>query len=502
MIDAYAGTPAALWWSTGDHEIYQFETQHGEILGEHPATGDDFAAQNTRHLIHTNGGPLTTLIELCRKANLPFLPRVRMNSHYDIEPSDPGWSRFRREHPDLLIGLPDPSYPVGSIEHGIRTGLDFAHSQVRHHRAAIICELFEGFDVDGVELDFMRHPAFFRIDAAYQHRHLMTDLLRHVRQRMDQTARAKGKPIQLAVRVPPTLADSARIGLDVARWMAESLVDIVVVGGGFIPYETPIQEFVEVAQGKIAVYGSIESTRYADERNLRAIASHFWNAGAQGIQLYNFYTMGPEWNKRVLNQLASPQALQTLDKRYELDQTARFTTPYHCAFPVHNIEATFRYANPAAQLPVQLEPSLTERGVDLRLNVVDDLDSAAADNTLTRCTLSLRLDDLTPDDELSVTLNGQSLAWNSALVDFNGWMRQEIIADFWKEYPARTVEVKRDGVSVEYAVNTPLLHQGENIIEVSLKRNATSENSVILKGVELLIEYEPQGKLNTPNRSK
>ena len=28
--------------------------------------------------------------------------------------------------------------------------------------AAVICELFERFDVAGVELDFMRHPTYFR----------------------------------------------------------------------------------------------------------------------------------------------------------------------------------------------------------------------------------------------------------------------------------------------------------------------------------------------------
>ena len=30
---AYAGTGGALWWSTGDHEVYHFETEIGEIFG-------------------------------------------------------------------------------------------------------------------------------------------------------------------------------------------------------------------------------------------------------------------------------------------------------------------------------------------------------------------------------------------------------------------------------------------------------------------------------------
>ena len=64
--------------------------------------------------------------------------------------------------------------------------------------------------------------------------------------------------------------------------------------------------------------------------------------------------MSPEWNHRILNQLADPTVLQNLDKRYELDQTARFTPPYHCAYPVDNIEATFRYTSPPAQLPIAL----------------------------------------------------------------------------------------------------------------------------------------------------
>ena len=487
MVDVYAGTPTALWWSVGDHEIYNYETKIGELVGEHPATADQPLAKNIHHLIETTGGPLTTLIQLCREAQLPFFPRVRMNSHYDIEPADPGWGRFRTEHPELMIGMPDGDYPVGSLEHGIRTGLNFAFPQVREHRAAIICELFEHFDVDGVELDFMRHPAFFRIGEAYQHRHLMTDLLRHVRGRMQVKANEQSRDIQLAVRVPPTLADSARIGLDVAQWMRESLVDIVVVGGGFIPYETPIGEFAELAGEKISLYGCIESTRYADERNLRAIASHFWNAGADGVYLYNFYTTGPEWNRRVLNQLADPAELSKLDKRFELDQTARFTTPYHCAFPVHNIEATFRYANPATQLPVTLRPGLpgtgdAKSGVELQLNVVDDVGQTQA-----TCTLFLRFDGLSADDQLIVLVNGRLLAWDQARVSLDGWMRQEIEADFWNHYPVKTVGAKREGESVEWEVDPALLKAGMNQLAVALAGDEDRE--VWLKGVELLIEY-------------
>ena len=487
VVGAYAGCPAALWWNTGAPDVYTYETEIGELIGDHPESADGIVARNLRRLIETAGGPLSALIPLCRGAGLPFFARLRMNSHYDIEPDDPLWSDVRRQHPDWCIGMPDSGYPVGSLEHGIRTGFDFRHREVRNYRLAIIGELIERFELDGLELDFMRHPAFFRIAEAYQHRHLMTDLMREVRKRVAAAGAARNRPMQLAVRVPATLADAARIGLDVTRWMEEYLVDIVVVGGGFIPYETPIREFVDMAGDGIDVYGCIESTRYADEKNLRAIASHFYAGGAHGVQLYNFYTKGAEWNRRILNQLADPQTLVRLDKRYELDQTARFTTPYHCAFPVHNIEATFRYASPPAQLPVALESTVCGEGIELTLEVDDDLQTVP-ESRLPASLLTLRFAGLSPNARIDAALNGRPLSWTAARSSYEGWMRQEIEAEFWKVHPAATVEVRREGASVAWLLDRNVLRQGRNRLRVGIAAGAGEQ--AVLTGVELLLDYE------------
>ena len=34
VVAGYAGTGGAFWWSTGDHEVYHFETRIGEIFGQ------------------------------------------------------------------------------------------------------------------------------------------------------------------------------------------------------------------------------------------------------------------------------------------------------------------------------------------------------------------------------------------------------------------------------------------------------------------------------------
>ena len=40
-------------------------------------------------------------------------------------------------------------------------------------KADVILETIERFDVDGVELDFMRHPGYFKVEQAISNAYLM-----------------------------------------------------------------------------------------------------------------------------------------------------------------------------------------------------------------------------------------------------------------------------------------------------------------------------------------
>ena len=475
MIKPLADTPAALWWSVGDHEVYHYETQVGEIMGEGRELAelpDDLGrmAANVRHLIETSGGPLSVLVDLCRQAGVEFLPRVRMNSHYARDPTGADYGRFRREHPELLIGACEEDIPPGTIDWDIRTGKDFKFPQVRDYMYSIITELFERFDVDGVEMDFNRHPAFFRREESYQQRYMMTDLVRRVRTRMQEVGKERGRPIKLAVRVPPTLADGQRIGLDVAGWMRQGLVDIVTAGMGWIPFEMPIREFAEAARGtQVQVYGCIEALRpTVDDNVLRAAAARFWSAGA-GVYLYNFFHMPTEWNQRILNQLANPELLARLDKRYELDHTDRI------AYAGHG--GAFRNAVPAVQLPVALRQTRTGGGPALYLDIADELEAARADGALERCVLGLLVDNFAPVDELEVCVNGETLPWSASRTSSTGGMLR---------FPA--LEGRRN---IHYDLDSPPLKQGQNQLEIGLvSQGPRQTDAAVLVGVEVTIAYE------------
>ncbi|MCY3763458.1 MAG: hypothetical protein OXH50_19610, partial [Gemmatimonadetes bacterium] len=170
MIAPYEGSPVGVFlWSVGGHEVYDYETEIGERLGDEYGDGDLDERQrrqrdNLRYLTENHGGPVTVISRLCREAGMRFFPSVRMNEHYDIDEAAPNYGRLRRGHPELLIGHADGELPPGTLEWGIRTGLNYAEAGARAHMLRIIFELIDRFDIDGIELDFMRHPAFFRIE--------------------------------------------------------------------------------------------------------------------------------------------------------------------------------------------------------------------------------------------------------------------------------------------------------------------------------------------------
>ncbi len=492
MVDTYKNTPVdALLWCLGKREVYHYESQIGEIPTERRDQDQDQryvkAARTMSSLIEESGGPLTAMVKLCQKDGLDLFPSLRMNSHYAADPNAPGSGVFRREHPNVLIGKPGEELPKGSLEWGVRTGVDYVHPEVRSHMAAIICELMERFAINGIELDYMRHPTFFRPQDGYANRHLMTDLLRYVKRRRDEISEAQERSIDIAVRVPPTLEDSLRLGLDVPQWMSERLVDIVIAGGGFIPFDTPIRDFVEAAgTSGCLIYGCIENLRPAvEDEIIRGIASHFWAEGASGIYLFNFFGKSHEWKKRVLAEIADPDALSRLSKKFQIDQT-RFRPGEHRHWSTRDLhDYAFQNAVPAVQLPVVLAETHASSQPSLKLNVGDDVESASKNSMLLKALLTLQFDNMKGEDELEVTLNGQVLSSGSCKISYGTWNRLE-----WTGFPTRLSEVSHEGGTMEFELSCPPLQNGYNEIQVRLvQRTVGLSELLVLSTVEISLEY-------------
>ncbi|NUQ63063.1 MAG: hypothetical protein HUU20_11350 [Pirellulales bacterium] len=206
----------------------------------------------------------------CHQAGLLCYVTIRTNPCYPLKHA--GWpdesmarfynSRFWWDHPECRIRLKkdsDATHP----------NMSYAYAEVRARWLAILGEVLQR-DVDGVDLDFLRHPPFFGYDPplldAFAKRfgtdlrdlkdqdprwldlrcEIMTGFLREVRAAVDAAAQRKGRPLGLSARIDHRFG--REWGLDVAGWLREGLLDIVVVGqhslGG---YEMDLAPYVKMA---------------------------------------------------------------------------------------------------------------------------------------------------------------------------------------------------------------------------------------------------------------
>lgn len=488
MVGTYVDTPIdGFLWSVGGHDTYSYETDIGERFGEGYDNLDEAqqrSVDNLRYLVEHHGGPMQVISELCRRAGVEFFPSVRMNEHYDMDESGPQYSHLRRDNPEYLIGKGE-DIPGPTLEWGIRTGLDYAVPAVRSYMASIAVELVSRWDVDGIELDYMRHPAFFRIEEAYPNRYLMTDFIAYIRQQMDEIGEKKGKALDLIVRVPPTLRDCARIGLDIETWIKEELVDVVIAGGGFIPFETPIDEFVEAAEGTgVEIYGCLEALRpNLDELTMRAVAARYHEQGVSGLYLFNYFRLPQEWKRETLSRLIDGDALPRLDKRYEFDKRSRVR-------PTSQLGFSFQNAIPLTQLPTALELTVIGPSTLLTMSIADDLEGAKAEGALGECTIGFRLENAGDGDVINVKVNGSALDANDARRSSDGWSRNFYAPNMSHDSPAELTQTSEPGTVIEWTLDTPPLNSGKNEIAVWLSEiDEGRDEPLILADVRVLVTY-------------
>jgi hypothetical protein len=483
MVATYAGSPiGGVSWCVGSNETYEFETQVGERTGDayeyYETPRETWLHRNLNSFIESCGGPLTEINRQFAEAGIDVFPSMRMNTHYDIAYSSPEHGQFRRDHPEWLIGQPYEEIPFPTLERAIARGVDYKFPGVREHMLKIATELIERFDVAGIELDYFRHPAFFRIEEAYANRYLMTDFIRQVRRRLDEVGKDRGKHLDLLVRVPSSPYDSKRIGLDIELWIKEGLVDIVAAGGGFLPFEQPIREFVEIANGAdCLIYGSLESMRWSlDEEVLYALAARFWEAGVDGLYLFNYFNIPNEWKRRVLGNMVDRDKLPRLDKQYELDYTIDSK---------HAHGGAFRYASAWASLPVIMEETQPGGGSALTLDIADDVEGAKLEGVLESCSIGLGVVNLAEDDELDVRLNGRSIS--RIEISYEGWTCMVFDG---KVYHTTMSQVTEKGKLITFdATDIPVIKGANELIVRFIKGKSPRFKPVTLKEVRLNIRY-------------
>jgi hypothetical protein len=494
-VDAYAdaGVETLVYSVGAGSDVMLYPTAVGVTWGWRPTPYDtdprwaDRIARNRANQEAGGDGPRTAG-ERARERGLKFFPSLRMNdAHYVFgkPPEDyPLTGRFYLENRGLVIGTsPIPDKPqYGQL-------LDYTHEKVRAYRLAQCMEVIDRYGdlMTGFEMDFTRFQVFFPPGTAAARGHLITEMVRKVRGRLDEAGAHHGRRFQLIVRVPPSPENCAWAGLEVERWVEEGLVDALVPSQMMTAaFDLPVDRFRRLtADRSVGVYATLlprvgwrwpldveaapeQPTRDVTAPQWRALAANLRHLGADGLYLFNIHT-NPQvvsGDYRLVALLGRPDATPpgpmtfTVTKAYWEDD-----------------EDTYQYRK---QLPAALRVDRPET-VELYVGLDEASLSGSAD-----VTLRLGLRDASPDAALRVRLNGQPVM--EGTVDTVTAITAQ---------GERTAAGKRHRdlatTVAAVAVEASWLRPGRNIVEIT-----TSAPAAILTDTELTLTPRPPADHGRP----
>jgi len=390
-------------WSSG-FGLFTHFTKVGQVF---TSRADRHANNQMQALLDAGIDPLRTACDFARAHHIEFFWSMRMNDNHDGYADKYGPALFeannlKMTHPEYLLGTRGQKLPYGSW-----SAVNYAREEIRELAFRYVEEVCLGYDVDGVELDFFRHPVFFPSTtrgepASDKELGMMTDLLRRLRVTADAEGRRRGRPLLIAVRVPDSAAYARAIGLDLETWLSEDLVDLLTVGGYFQLNEWERNVALAHKHG-VKIYASLDDARVPDpdgrrpsqrmtDLAYRGRAAVAWAAGVDG--LYTFNQFNPR--RSIWHEIGDAGSLARLDKDYFASVLGVGSTPMRSNLP---LEAYRTVETLSPDSPRKLWQGKTENAL---IRVVEP-QSSGEDVTVSLC---LRIDspEVQPDD-LEVTCN-------------------------------------------------------------------------------------------------
>ena len=393
-------------------------------------------------LIDRGLDPLKVLIDRAHEKGMDFFASLRLGEHGGMD-------------------------QAMSLREG---GLGWGHPELRDHMFAELEELATQYPTDGVELDFAASPGgsshLFRDGEGQQNTTVVTDWVRKV---SDMVRNRPGEPGQVGARVYPTEAMNAARGLDVRTWLKEGLVDYVVpmlYAVFILDPDMPIDWLVEAAHdADVSVYGMLQpyvrdEGTGAPERvfttpdQARAGAANYWARGVDG--LYTWFMRWPlgDAQRRTLTELGDPELIKEGDKHYTLRKQ---TEP----------GAQMGYD---ASLPLEIPSADPGKRYPIPFYIADDIEGSK--DRIRQVQLRINISNIMSHDQVTVLLNGESLAGETCLRDYG---------DPYGPYSAQWLEFHLKDVRP---------HKGQNLLEISLdKRPEDMGAGITVEEVDVYVEY-------------
>jgi len=422
---------------------------------------------------------LEIMIDFCRKNDKEIWASIRMNDNHDqwqIKERTP----FRRDHPERWLAPPpalgggaeEKLFLVseGALEHperwvvrgscGCYYAADYEREDVRDTMFDIVEDLCGRYDIDGIELDYLRSPLYFRrnaeghADAGQENRDKMTKLVSRIRKMTEKVGLERGRPLVIAARVPDDPDLSAACGLESRAWLEQGLVDILIAGGPF--RIRPWKEFVGFAHNHgIPAYACVIDIGGTDGI-IRGRALAAWAGGVDGVYTFNMF----DPKSPLLNELGDPEKLREVDRITPVDNANVKRTLDHFT----RLPDAKRFLKRPPRLPMEL-PEGEERTFEF---TAGEDGTKILDSPTPHVALALRFNYPGEGDEMRVLLNEHELDAGAALRDIPdpGWIAFKDVV--------------------------PFLRVGDNLLSLKLtKRDPAEEVALELADLKLHVTREP-----------
>ena len=414
--------------------------------------------------------PLTVIIDRAHAKNMEFIASYRVTSYLGME------ELLEFERSDTDGALNQPLAP-GAL----------ALPEVRAHQFAVLTELMTEYDCDGLELDFGMGGIVPEDSTGEALLSVLTEWVASI----STMARANGGI--LGIRIYPTLEGNLEMGMDVMAWISGGIVDYLMpYKYGFFELDSqmPIAWVIDACRDTdISVYGhccahpdglagqtpnrplgnAIESRgEFSESAAIRAGAANLWSAGCDGLMTWFARWPHGDVERAWLGQIGDPDLLSESSKVYrvlaeELADPARLQ-----GLPQQGFIGAAGYA---LQLPRALSCGGAPATVEMVIS--DDVRGAKALRLLS-VRLDLVVSNLMEADELSVTMNGTSLAG----------------APLQRTYENATYSGQRLSFELLHSEDTRPV-QGGNTLVVALRGRPPSmaDKGVALMSVECRLDY-------------
>jgi hypothetical protein len=421
------------------------------------------------------------LIGECRKRGLEVFWNHRFGE-VDISPNGGlemrRRDRWKERHPDWLV----KTWWWQGLWNAASPGL-------REHKVAVLREIAETLEPDGIQIDFARHVPCLPVGRQWELRDQVTEFLRMTRRMLAGVERSRGRAYLLAAKIPETLRGCRMDGFDVETWAREGLVDILTLGSRTMYVD--VEDFRRIVRGTgirltpcLDDHHATDGYRYPPIEFFRGVFTNWWEQGADAVTTFN-WAVAPPGLARGVGGMVSPDsqgmayqeagAIETMQGKNKL-----FAVERRGGYPW--AEGYFN-RNDDARLPAKLANDGRPFRAALRV-----FERAAGTRATT---LRLVLFQLGPEDRLEVLCNGRALTGG----EWEDWKDPQIFSPKPQPASGGSGEYKPDAAQrlrrVQFRLSPEALLFGANEVAVRVAKRGSylPGQDVQLEKVEIFVEY-------------